>query len=342
MRCMDRLSPTETLVPIRVKGELIGALAFGPKIEMSAYTATDRACVRGVVEPRSPVLGRDQLVTELATDIERMQQVELQLKTAREVQSRLVTCSLPPIEGLDYYGECRRGDEVGGDFLNFLGALDPALIVCAGDVSKKGIPAAIIVAALQATVRALSWTTRGPLYSSIEQLNQLVCEIAPDGFYASMFLGQIDPLRRRLQYVNAGTSAAMIVRHKANRVIGLETTGPVLGLSDRTSFHQRGVQFEPGDTFVALTEGIVDAIDVEGHGSHEQMVLNAIRDHRDASSADLACELLDTADRFTKPSPSRDDRTVVVIRFPGPPMTIMVERAPAKCELSESLCANAV
>jgi phosphoserine phosphatase RsbU/P len=286
-------------------------------------------------------IGNAQLLTRLGRDIERIQQVEFQLKTARDVQRRLLNSCLPAIEGLDYYGECRSRGAVAGDFFDLAGAAG-SLIVCVGDVSKTGIPAAIIVAALQATVRALPWTGQKPIYWSAAQLNQLVCQIAPESFYASMFLGRIDPERRRLQYVNAGRATAMLVRHKTNRLVELEGNGPALGLRDSSAFQQRSIQFEPGDTFVALTAGIVDAMDVEGHGNHEQIVLEAIRDHRNACSADLADEILDAADRSTNGFSSSDDKTVVVIRFPGPPMTIVVDDSAVECAALDSLCACAV
>jgi sigma-B regulation protein RsbU (phosphoserine phosphatase) len=205
--------------------------------------------------------------------------------------------------------------ELGGDFFDFSAAGGSSLFLSIGDISERGVPAALVIAGLLASVRTLGVSRRGRLSDLVRELNRMVWEVSPDNIYATMFYACIDVTRRELRYVNAGHDRVILLRDDLRRVTKLESTGAVLGLSTRAAYKQRSLQFEPGDVLVAVTDGVTEATDPEGRVLDEQMVLDTVRNHRDASSSDLTGYITRAIDSFTRGATPEDDRTVVVVRF---------------------------
>jgi phosphoserine phosphatase RsbU/P len=314
----DNWAPRITC-PIRRNGELVAVVALGPKKSGDAYSAGDRDFITGFTEHFSRLMTDNSLTTAVCKDIEQLRHAQAELESAREVQHRFLTFPLPPIKGLDYYGECHPVGEVGSDFFDFTVPDSSSLLLSIGDVSGKGVPAAIVMAGLQASVRALGLGPRNEICALVRDLNRMVCRLSPDNFYATMFYARIDSVRRQMQYVNAGHEPPLLVRKRNQAVVRLESTGTVVGLSTRSGYSQRTIPIEPGDVLVAATDGVMEALYAEGRDVHEQVVFSAVRDHPGASSSDLAAHIFraatthgDTSTHCTTPS---DDRTVVVVRF---------------------------
>jgi sigma-B regulation protein RsbU (phosphoserine phosphatase) len=130
-----------------------------------------------------------------------------------------------------------------------------------------------------------------------------------------MFHGCIDRREHRLRYVNAGHDAVILLRNNLRRVIRLESTGTVLGLSTTAVFGQGSMSLESDDVLIAVTDGITEASDPDGQVLDEGIILSAVRDHPDASSSDLAGYIIAAVDLFLGGRQPDDDRTVVVVRF---------------------------
>ncbi|MDP9113320.1 MAG: SpoIIE family protein phosphatase [Acidobacteriota bacterium] len=301
--------------PIHVRGEIYAVLLFGPKKARADYTVRDRELVAGLSSHISFLLEDDQLAEMVGNEIVRRQRAATELDSARQVQERFFPYHLPPIDGLDYYGECRPVGEVGGDFFDFAPVDQTSLLVSIGDVSGKGVPAAIIMAGVQASLRALGLNHRGRISELIGNLNQMVWQLSPDNFYATLFCARIDSGRRELHYVNAGHDRAVLLRHRTKRAIPLECTGTVLGLSTKSVYEERTVQLEPGDVLVAITDGIIEAENSDGCMLDEKVVLAAVRDHQDVPSSELAGHIMQAVETFTEGAVPVDDRTVVVVQF---------------------------
>ncbi|MDP8990451.1 MAG: PP2C family protein-serine/threonine phosphatase, partial [Acidobacteriota bacterium] len=284
---------------IRVRGEICAVLLFGPKRARGEYTMRDRELVTGLSAHLSFLLEDEQLAEMVGTEFVRHQRTTSELDSARQVQQRFFPYHLPPIDGLDYYGECRPVGEVGGDFFDFASVDQTSLLVSIGDVSGKGVPAAIIMAGVQASLRALGLNHRGRISDLIENLNRMVWQLSPDNFYATLFYARIDGVRRELHYVNAGHDRALLLRNGAKRAISLECTGTVLGLSTRSVYTERTVRLEIGDVLVAITDGITEAENSDGCMLDEKVVLAAVRDHQNVSSSDLAGHIIKAVDTFT-------------------------------------------
>lgn len=254
------------------------------------------------------------ILPALLADLARMRE---DLRTARDVQSRLFPSRLPRIQGLDYHGACRPAQDVGGDFYDFV-ALEPhGLAISVGDVSGHGLGAGILMSGLQALLRGLTTHGRNQIGHVMRDLNHAAWLASPDNFYATLFYAYLDPLRRELQYVSAGHESALLIRHRTARVHRLDSTGTVLGLSDRTVYGHRTLPLEPGDLLIAHTDGITDARNAEGREFGERGLLDVVERNLDARACDLAGDIMEAIDDYAVPGEADDDRTVVVVRFKG-------------------------
>jgi phosphoserine phosphatase RsbU/P len=302
--------------PIRVRGEDLAVLMFGPKKRGQAYTASDRDLISAFVAHVSTLMSNNRLAAIIGKKIENAQRSKADLESARQVQSRFFPLQRPAIRGLDYCGECQRMGEVGGDFFDFIASASSSLLLSVGEVSGKSIPAAIITAGLQASLRALGHDGRLDIAVLLGELNHLVWRVSPDNFFATMFCASVDSARRELHYSNAGHEPPLLIR-KSRAPIRLETTGTVLGLSTRSVYGEAAIRLEPGDVLVAATNGITELLDQAEPEGYEQTVLKVVRDHPDGSSSDLVERILHAVSALAQDTEPENDRTVVVVRFTG-------------------------
>jgi phosphoserine phosphatase RsbU/P len=318
--CMSRQAWAPSIVcPIRVRGENLAVLAFGPKKKARAYTASDRDLISAFVAHVSTLMSNSRLAAIIGKKIEKAWRSEADLESARQVQSRFFPLQRPAIKGLDYCGESQRVGEVGGDFFDFIASASSSLLFSVGAVSSKSIPAAIVTAGLQASLRALGHSGRLDIAALLGELNHLVWQVSPDNFFATMFCARIDGARRELRYANAGHEPPLLIRRNCVP-IRLETTGTVLGLSTRSAYGEASIRLEAGDVLVAATDGITEVLDQAEPEGYERTVLKALRNHPDGSSTNLVEHILHAVSALAQDTEAENDRTVVVVRFTGAAM----------------------
>lgn len=153
---------------------------------------------------------------------------------------------------LTYAGYCRPARGVGGDYYDFLALSGGRLGLAIGDVSGKGVPAALLMASLQASVRGQSQAEAGRVAELMTNINRLVCDATPENRYATFFYAQFDPATLKLVYTNGGHNPPMLLRGGA--VLRLEAGGPPVGLFRLSPYVQ--VQLLPGDVLVLYTDGV--------------------------------------------------------------------------------------
>ena len=192
----------------------IAAALDGVKTESAAQTALAQEVAR--------------LTTAIGREMAQRERMNRELEIAREVQEHLFPQRLPLVPGLDYCGQCRPAREVGGDYYDFLELPDGRLGIAIGDVSGKGVGAALMMASLEASLRALAPVVDDPA-ELMGRVNSLVYQASAANRYATLFYAQYDPASRRLSYVNAGHNPPVVLRNCAGscQVLRLETGGPV-------------------------------------------------------------------------------------------------------------------
>jgi len=307
---------SELLLPLAVRDKLLGFISLGPKRSEEPYTGSDVRLLKSVATQTGLALENANLMRTIADEVAHRERLNREVEIAREVQERLFPQKLPIIAGLDYAGHCRPALGVGGDYYDFLALPKGHLGVAIGDVSGKGIAAALMMASLQASLR--SEATRAPenLAAAVGNINRLVYEASSSNRYATFFYGQYDPARGRFDYVNAGHNPPLLFHGSDGKgtITRLEPGGTVIGLLEDTQYAQGCVQLSAGDFLVAYTDGISEAMNLADEEWGEDRMIDAIRTCGCSSAQDLLECLFAAATRFAGTAPQHDDMTLVVLR----------------------------
>jgi len=184
--------------------------------------------------------------------------VAADLQIASRVQAGLMPRQPPALETLDCEGYCRQAGAVGGDFYDFLDLAPGRVALVLGDISGKGIAAALLMAHLQASLRATCGGGAGNLPEWVASLNRGLHETMPQGSFATLFLSVYEDASRRLEYVNCG-HVPPLIRRCDGAVERIESTAPPLGILPRIDIVSRNLQLAEGDRLAVCSDGVVEA-----------------------------------------------------------------------------------
>ena len=187
-----------------------------------------------------------------------------------------------------------------------------------GDVSGKGVPAALVMGVIHGAVRSSAWpesTAEHERESGL--LNLLLCENASGARYASMFWCYYEPLTRRLCYVNAGHCPPLLVGDRGHgvEIARLDAGGPVLGILPAARYEQAQCEVRPGDVLVLYSDGLIEATNPAGEEYGESRLLELLARAGAGGPDDIRNAILASASAFLGPAPPRDDVTLVVATF---------------------------
>jgi sigma-B regulation protein RsbU (phosphoserine phosphatase) len=199
---------------------------------------------------------------------------------------------------LDYNAFCQCTHEYSGNFYDFIPHDAGGLAISFGDWPFTGEVQSINVSCFEALVRGLSAGSRGDLADLARELNSTLHLLGPQDFCVPWFYARIDPVRRQLQYVNAGHEAALLIR--TGNMVRLDRTGAALGLSTRGVHRQKAVAIEPGDVLAVFSEAV-----------DEETVLRVVLEHPQAGTAELAQHVLEELSGTT------GDRSFAAVRVVG-------------------------
>jgi sigma-B regulation protein RsbU (phosphoserine phosphatase) len=308
---------SELLLPLSVRDKLLGFISLGPKRSEEPYSGSDVRLLKSVAAQTGLALENADLMRKISDEVAQRERLNREVEIAREVQERLFPQKLPAIEGLDYAGFCRPALGVGGDYYDFLALPRGHLGVAIGDVSGKGIAAALMMASLQASLRGEA--TRAPenLAAAVGNVNRLVYEASAENRYATFFYGQYDPARRHFDYVNAGHNPPMVLRSVNGtwEVTRLETGGTVVGLLETFPYEQGRVCLRPGDVVIAFTDGISEAMNPMDEEWGEERLMAAVERCNITRAQDILEHIFRQADSFVAGAKQHDDMTLVVLRI---------------------------
>jgi phosphoserine phosphatase RsbU/P len=237
------------------------------------------------------------------------------LDCAKDVQQAFLpprSLSIPCISCETFY---QPAHSIGGDYYDLLSLPEGRWGIAIGDVSGKGIGAALLMASLQASLRAQALHPHLDPSTLIGDVNRLVNESSPTNFFASLFYAEYEPTTRALKYANAGHNAPIVVRpgNDSCEMYHLEPGGMPVGISADSQFATSSFQFEIDDVLVAYTDGITEAENPHGELWGEQRLENLLRPcSRETPEQIIKC-ILDEVSAFANGQPQRDDATLVVM-----------------------------
>jgi sigma-B regulation protein RsbU (phosphoserine phosphatase) len=307
---------SELLLPLSVRDDLIGFMSLGQKRSEAPYSGTDLRLLSSVAAQTGLALEVARLTTAIGSEIAQRERVNRELEIAREVQQHLFPQHFPSVSGLDYGGCCQPARTVGGDYYDFLELPEGKLGIAIGDVSGKGIGAALMMASLGASLRGQASVVQD-MTELIKRVSNLVHGASSANRYATFFYAEYGPRNRQLLYVNAGHNPPFVLRQSSTsrQVYRLEAGGgPVIGLFRDSRYEQGSFALQPGDLLVLFTDGISESMNNDDEEWGEERLIDFAKTCCGLTAVDAMSRIMTAAQTFADGAPQHDDMTVVVLR----------------------------
>lgn len=248
-------------------------------------------------------------------------QLEQEVELARSVQRDLLPSPKRKLDCFELAADCVPAARVSGDFFDTFSARGDRAAFVLGDVSGKGIPAALLMGVIHGAVRSSCWT-ESPIQhaEATQQINRLLYERAATERFATMFWSYFDSESQHLKYINAGHCPPLLLKaaHR-NTILRLTIGGPVLGLLPDAEFQLGSVRLEPGDVLVLYSDGIVEATNSLDEEFGEHRVVDIVKKCRKNTAEEIRDQILSSVEVFTGRIVPEDDRTLFVIVYSGEP-----------------------
>jgi sigma-B regulation protein RsbU (phosphoserine phosphatase) len=304
----------EALVPLVGRSrDLEGLLVMGPRLSDEPYSGEDVTLLGSVGTQAGLALENIRLAETMAARLDAERRVARELEIARDVQAKLLPQDRPAFASLDYAGACLQARIVGGDYFDFV-ALGPEQFgLVLADISGKGISAALLMASLQANLRAQYARAPHDLVDVLGSVNKIFFDSTASNHYATLFFGVYDEPRRRLRYANCGHLPPVLLRANGE-VERLGVTAPVVGLFEGPWECTTGeTDVKQGDTLVVFTDGVSEATSEGGEEFGEERLVDLIRANATADAPALLDAIVESVTAHSG-AEQFDDLTLIVAR----------------------------
>jgi len=235
-----------------------------------------------------------------------------EVRLAAKIQHDLLPKSIPQIPGYDIAGFSIAAQVVGGDLYDCIPVDAHRAALCLGDVSGKGLPAALLMANVQATLRAQT-VTNVPVKECILRSNKLLFQSTSSEKFVTLFYAILDGERHTLTYCNAGHDHPVLVSGE-KQIVRLKTGGIVLGIMDAFPFVEESVSLHPGDALVVYSDGVAEAMNAKEEQFGEERLLDVIRRNHCHGARQLIDDIIAAVKSHTGNHPQYDDMTLLVLR----------------------------
>lgn len=305
-----RAAGVEMIVPLIGQGELLGALYLGHRLSEQSYSGDDRRLLNSLASQVAPAMKVAQLVRTQQAEAKERERIQQELKVAALIQQTLLPKELPSIAGWHVDAFYRPARAVGGDFYDFIDLGEGKQGVVIGDVTDKGVPAALVMATCRSMLRAAAPQHTSPADVLVDVNEAIVDEIPPAMFVTCLY-AIIDTNAGEVVFANAGHNLPYV--RGTDGVVELRATGMPLGLMSGMTYDEKTYRMDDGDVMVLTSDGITEAhnVDHEMYGFGRLMARVA----RKAKNDDMVNAIVSDLERWTGPEAEQeDDITLVVVR----------------------------
>jgi sigma-B regulation protein RsbU (phosphoserine phosphatase) len=299
------------VAPMRYKEETRGVIGVGPKLAGAAFSEHDMEFLSTLGNYAMICLENARLFQE-ALEKQRMEE---ELAIARQIQQRLLPATVPTLPGFDLAGMNISSREVGGDYYDWIVFDARHCAVAIADVSGKGAPAALLMANLQASLRALA-VAHGNVSEMVARINNLIHASTDLSKFITFFYAELDLEEKRLTYCNAGHNPPLLLRVD-DTVETLETGGLILGMMRDVPYEVASVTLRPGDVLLMYTDGVSEALNGAEEELGEERLVAALREFRSLPAAEMVNRIYESVRAFSGDMPQSDDLTMVALRTLG-------------------------
>ena len=302
----------KVVVPLVSQGELIGLLNLGPRLSQQEYSADDRKLLNDLATQTAPAVQVAQLVRQQQQQAQERERIEQELKVARLIQQTLLPKHVPDLPGYGLAAYYQPAREVGGDFYDFLELDDGQFGLVVGDVTDKGVPAALVMATTRTLLRASAQRLDSP-GEVLRRVNEVIVQDIPPNMFITCLYAILDPTTGHLRYANAGHDLPYRRKARAGGAEELRATGMPLGLLPGMEYEEKETVLEVGDSVLFYSDGLVEAHDPQREMFGFPRLQGLVGAHRTGGTA-MVNFLLSELARFTGDDwMQEDDITLVTL-----------------------------
>lgn len=310
---LEGLKP-HLVIPLKQRQDLVGVISLGQKLADTEFN-TEELTLLSVLGGQVAVAVENAWLHDERLEQERIRE---ELAVAREIQQALLPDRFPRGPSFDVSAINLPSREIGGDYFDFM-ATPPEqeiqterLLLVVGDVSGKSTPAALLMASLQATLRAVYEAMTG-LAATTEKVNNVMYRTTSSEKFITLFIAELDINARLLTYVNAGHNFPILTRGSGEQIL-LEKGGLPVGVVEKTNYEEGFIQFEPGDVLTVYTDGVTEAMNSREEEFGEERLMRVLQERSYLAAREIRDEVYREVLTFTGDRPQLDDLTLVVLK----------------------------
>ncbi len=296
-------------VPLMVKSELIGVVTSYNKKGHGGFNDEDQRLLAIIAGQSAQIIENARLYEEEKALVSMKEQVKL----AAQIQQDLLPKNPPHLDGYDIAACSISAQMVGGDYYDFIRIREGRWVVCLGDVSGKGLPASLLMATLQATLRGQTALDRAA-GETIGRCNRLIYQSTDPEKFATLFYAVLDIPEGALAFCNAGHEYPMLFKKGGAPPARLVTGGMALGVLEDFPYEEDAARMEPGDTLIVYSDGIPDAVNEFDQPFGEERLRACVTGHAGARASEIMSRVVDAVKAHERASPRIDDLTLLVIK----------------------------
>ena len=294
-------------VPLVSQGELIGVLNLGPRLSEQDYSSDDRKLLDNLAGQAAPALRVAQLVREQEAEAATRQRFEQELEVARLIQQNFLPKELPDLPGWQIAACYRPAREVGGDFYDVIPLPDGRVGFVVGDVTDKGVPAALVMSATRSVLRASAQRLIEP-GEVLERVNEHLYPDMPEKMFVTCLYCVLDPNTGHLRFANAGHDLPYV--KTADGIVELRARGMPLGLMPGMFYEEKEATLQPGDSVLLHSDGVLEAHDPERDMFGSPRLKETMA--RAPGGRELIDHVLSDLEAFTGPDAEQEDDITMV------------------------------
>ena len=298
-------------IPLVSQGELVGLLNLGPRLSEQDYSTDDRGLLNTLATQSAPAVRVAQLVQDQQTQARENERIQHELRVAQLIQKTLLPKDLPALPGWKVNAYYQAARQVGGDFYDFIYLDDGRLGLVIGDVTDKGVPAALLMATTRSVLRAVAQRVVKP-GQVLERVNEIIYQDIPPKMFVTCLYALLDPETGQLLYANAGHDLPYH-RHQVSEVTELRATGMPLGLMPGMKYEEKETTLAHGESILFYSDGIVEAHNPDRAMYGFPRLMKLVGEYEEDTS--LKDVVLEDLAEFTGPGwEQEDDITMVTLQ----------------------------
>ena len=296
-------------VPLQVMDIVTGVMYVDNRLQAGIFKEADLELLVSIASSAAVAIENARLY-QVALEKARM---EKELMMARTVQTSLLPPEMPRLPGWEFAARWEPAREVAGDFYDFIPSSDGKLSIVVGDVTDKGLPAALFMVFARNIVRETAGRSSAP-GDVLTQRNRRICQESSQGLYITLIYASLQPETGEVAYANAGHNPGLHYQAETQTIALLMPTGMPLGIDDEAVYTARDLHLKPGDVLLLYTDGVTEAMNPAGEEFGLEQLKSVLQANGQKPAGEIIAEILRVVENFTGDGAMFDDTTLVIFK----------------------------